>query len=97
LRRSWQFAIPYRRPPPARGRTQWKDVTPTIDGWFDRISLDVAPELGTESDFKQRITSVAQEQAIIVASQSAGTVSSAGKLTVSLDSLTGKTIVVQPK
>jgi trehalose synthase len=39
--------------------------TPTIDGWFDRISLDVAPELGTESDFKQMVTNAGQQQASI--------------------------------
>ncbi|MDB6091597.1 MAG: trehalose synthase [Gammaproteobacteria bacterium] len=39
--------------------------TPTIDGWFDRISLDVAPELGTESDFTQMVANAGQQQAVI--------------------------------
>jgi maltose alpha-D-glucosyltransferase/alpha-amylase len=39
--------------------------TPTIDGWFDRISLDIAPELGTESDYKQMVSNAAQQQGII--------------------------------
>jgi hypothetical protein len=32
-----------------------REFTRTIDGWFDRIGLDTAPELGTEDDFKQLV------------------------------------------
>jgi trehalose synthase len=44
-----------------RGRT----ITPTIDGWFDRIGLNTAPELGTEEDFKELVTNAGQAGAII--------------------------------
>jgi trehalose synthase len=47
------------------GGLNGQTFTPTIDGWFDRISLDVAPELGTESDLKQLVTNAAQQQAFI--------------------------------
>jgi trehalose synthase len=39
--------------------------TPTIDGYFDRISLDIAPELGTEAEFKQMVSTAGQQQASI--------------------------------
>ena len=39
--------------------------TPTIDGWFDRISLDIAPELGTEADFKQLVSVAGQQGAVV--------------------------------
>jgi trehalose synthase len=41
--------------------------TPTIDGYFDRIGLDVAPELGTEADFKQMVSNAGQQAASIAA------------------------------
>jgi trehalose synthase len=44
-----------------KGRT----FTPTIDGWFDRIGLDTAPELGTEAEFTEMVTNAAQQGAII--------------------------------
>ena len=42
-----------------------RQFTPTIDGWFDRISLDTAPELGTEDDFKQLVNNAEQQGATI--------------------------------
>jgi trehalose synthase len=42
-----------------------REFTPTIDGWFDRISLDTAPELGTEDDFKQLATNAEKQGATI--------------------------------
>jgi trehalose synthase len=42
-----------------------REFTPTIDGWFDRISLDTAPEFGTEDDFKQLATNAEQQGASI--------------------------------
>ncbi|MCU1378178.1 MAG: trehalose synthase [Acidimicrobiales bacterium] len=39
--------------------------TPTIDGWFDRIGLDTAPELGTEEDYKKLVANAKQRGAII--------------------------------
>src|SRR6185503_7704743 len=41
------------------------EFTPTIDGWFDRIGLDQAPELGTEEDFAQMVENAKQQGAII--------------------------------
>jgi maltose alpha-D-glucosyltransferase/alpha-amylase len=52
---------PVQRAGGINGRT----FTPTIDGYFDRIGLDIAPELGTESDYKQMVTNAAQQQASI--------------------------------
>jgi maltose alpha-D-glucosyltransferase/alpha-amylase len=42
-----------------------QEFTPTSDGWFDRISLDTAPELGTEADFSQLVANAGQQGAII--------------------------------
>ncbi len=33
------------------GGIRGKNHTPTIDGWFDRISLDIDPQLGTEAEY----------------------------------------------
>jgi trehalose synthase len=41
------------------------EFTPTIDGWFDRIGLDQAPELGTEEEFAQMVENAKQQGAII--------------------------------
>ncbi len=39
--------------------------TPTTDGWFDRISLDLDPQFGTEAEFKQMFSVAEQHGAII--------------------------------
>jgi trehalose synthase len=39
--------------------------TPTIDGWFDRISLDLDPAFGTENDFKSFVQTASQHGAIV--------------------------------
>ena len=52
---------PVQRAGGINGRT----FTPTIDGYFDRIGLDIAPELGTENDYQQMVTNAAQQQASI--------------------------------
>jgi trehalose synthase len=39
--------------------------TPTIDGWFDRISLEIDPQFGTENDYTQMVTVAGQRGAII--------------------------------
>ena len=39
--------------------------TPTIDGWFDRISLDLDPVFGTETEFKQLTQNASQHGALI--------------------------------
>ena len=49
------------QPDPTRGRNQGREFTPTIDGWFDRIGLDTAPELGTEEEYR-RMVDVADER-----------------------------------
>ncbi|ABS27514.1 trehalose synthase [Anaeromyxobacter sp. Fw109-5] len=38
-----------------------REYTPTIDGWFDRISLEIDPQLGTEEDYRQMVQ-VAEER-----------------------------------
>jgi maltose alpha-D-glucosyltransferase/alpha-amylase len=40
--------------------------TPTIDGWFDRIALEVDPQLGTADEYKQ-MSSVAKQHGAIIA------------------------------
>jgi maltose alpha-D-glucosyltransferase/alpha-amylase len=47
------------------GGVKNRDFTPTIDGWFDRISLDIAPEFGTEADFQQMAINARQQGATI--------------------------------
>jgi maltose alpha-D-glucosyltransferase/alpha-amylase len=47
------------------GGVKGREFTPTIDGWFDRIGLDTAPELGTEEDFSRMVDNARQEGAII--------------------------------
>jgi trehalose synthase len=39
--------------------------TTTIDGWFDRIALDIDPQFGTEAEFKQMVSVAGQRGAII--------------------------------
>lgn len=48
------------------GGIREETYTPTIDGWFDRISLDIDPQLGTADEFRQMV-SVAGERGAIVA------------------------------
>jgi maltose alpha-D-glucosyltransferase/alpha-amylase len=43
-----------------------KEYTPTIDGWFDRISLEIDPALGTEDDYR-RMVAVAEKAGGLVA------------------------------
>lgn len=31
------------------------NYTPTVDGWFDRISLEIDPALGTEADYRRMV------------------------------------------
>jgi trehalose synthase len=39
--------------------------TPTIDGWFDRISYDIDANLGTEQQYKRMVETAAEYDAII--------------------------------
>ncbi len=36
------------------------DHTPTVDGWFDRISLEIDPELGTEQEYRRMVEIAAE-------------------------------------
>jgi trehalose synthase len=52
-------------PTQGAGGIRDRELTPTIDGWFDRISLDTAPELGTEDEFHRLVENASQQGAII--------------------------------
>jgi maltose alpha-D-glucosyltransferase/alpha-amylase len=39
--------------------------TPTIDGWFDRISLEIDPELGTEQEYRRMVETAARHGGLI--------------------------------
>ena len=47
------------------GGIRQREFTPTIDGWFDRIGLDTAPELGTEEEFRRMVDAATARGAII--------------------------------
>ncbi|MGE3821761.1 MAG: maltose alpha-D-glucosyltransferase, partial [Isosphaeraceae bacterium] len=38
------------------GGIRGREYTPTIDGWFDRISLEVDPALGTEDEYRRMVS-----------------------------------------
>jgi maltose alpha-D-glucosyltransferase/alpha-amylase len=42
-----------------------KAYTPTLDGWFDRISLDIDPALGTEDDYRHMVAAAAKAGGLI--------------------------------
>jgi maltose alpha-D-glucosyltransferase/alpha-amylase len=39
--------------------------TPTIDGWFDRISLEIDPQLGTEQQYRQMVQTAARHGGLV--------------------------------
>jgi trehalose synthase len=41
------------------------EFTPTLDGWFDRISLDLDPVLGTEADYARLVETAARRKGSI--------------------------------
>jgi trehalose synthase len=43
-----------------------KEYTPTVDGWFDRISLEIDPALGTEEEYRHMVE-VAKESGGLIA------------------------------
>jgi maltose alpha-D-glucosyltransferase/alpha-amylase len=47
------------------GGIDGRNFTPTIDGWFDRISLDVDRQFGTEDEYKEMVKTAADHGAII--------------------------------
>jgi trehalose synthase len=42
-----------------------KEYTPTIDGWFDRISLEIDPALGTEEEYRRMVKAAAESDGLI--------------------------------
>jgi trehalose synthase len=42
-----------------------KTYTPTIDGWFDRISLEIDPALGTEEDYRRMVAAAEKAGGLI--------------------------------
>ena len=48
------------------GGVRGRQFTPTVDGWFDRISLQIDPQLGSEEDYN-RMVSAATEQGGLIA------------------------------
>ena len=47
------------------GGIQGTNFTPTIDGWFDRIGLDIDPQFGTEDEYKNMVKVAGQHGAIV--------------------------------
>jgi maltose alpha-D-glucosyltransferase/alpha-amylase len=47
------------------GGVRGTEFTPTLDGWFDRISLDLDPALGTEQEYARMVAVAAQRRAAI--------------------------------
>jgi maltose alpha-D-glucosyltransferase/alpha-amylase len=45
------------------GGIRGTQFTPTIDGYFDRIGLDIAPEIGTEDEYRQMVANARQNGA----------------------------------
>jgi trehalose synthase len=41
------------------------NYTPTVDGWFDRISLEIDPALGTEADYRRMVAAAKQAGGLI--------------------------------
>lgn len=48
------------------GGIKGKEYTPTVDGWFDRISLEIDPKFGTEEEYKALVAEASKAGAIIV-------------------------------
>lgn len=48
------------------GGVEGRDYTPTLDGWFDRISLEVDPKIGSEEEYR-RMVKVAAERGGLIA------------------------------
>jgi maltose alpha-D-glucosyltransferase/alpha-amylase len=47
------------------GGVREREFTPTLDGWFDRISLDLDPDLGTEAEYRRMVAVAAEYEAVI--------------------------------
>lgn len=42
-----------------------RQYTPSTDGWFDPIALEIDPQLGTEAEYRQMVRTAAQRQGLI--------------------------------
>ena len=42
------------------GGVEGREYTPTIDGWFDRISLEIDPAIGSEREYERMVSVAAQ-------------------------------------
>lgn len=47
------------------GGIEEREFTPTVDGFFDRIGYDIAPELGTNEQFQQLVANANQNGATV--------------------------------
>lgn len=47
------------------GGIEEREFTPTVDGFFDRIGYDIAPELGTNEQFAQLVANANQNDATV--------------------------------
>jgi len=47
------------------GGVRGREYTPTLDGWFDRVSLELDPALGTEEEYARMVAVAAQRKASI--------------------------------
>lgn len=47
------------------GGVKGKEYTPTTDGWFDRISLDLDPALGTEDEYAKLVAVAAERKGAV--------------------------------
>lgn len=48
------------------GGIQGNKYTPTVDGWFDRISLEIDPLFGTDKEYEQLAQTAKKHSAIII-------------------------------
>ncbi len=42
------------------------EYTPTVDGWFDRISLNVDPMFGNDEQYKNAVKTIGEHEAIVI-------------------------------
>jgi maltose alpha-D-glucosyltransferase/alpha-amylase len=47
------------------GGIQEREQTPSVDGWFDPISLEIDPELGTDEEYRQMVRTAARHGGLI--------------------------------
>jgi maltose alpha-D-glucosyltransferase/alpha-amylase len=47
------------------GGIRGREYTPSLDGWFDRISLELDPDLGTDDEYRRMVRVAARRDALI--------------------------------